>query len=161
MAYSVQRVAGMTYEQSPRDVVFLKSAGEAWINAKEVFDALAKEHQYEMKNKFEYWQRGGHQNKYFHGFDDHPYRQNFVFKRKQAGTYYRYYGFLTHPRPITDKRYQLCVLVSHEQKNQEGTDYSILDAINRISGTLQVIAAIKKDFPERIGGSDGALDRRK
>lgn len=36
MAYSVQRVAGMTYERDPRDVVFLKSAGEAWINAKEV-----------------------------------------------------------------------------------------------------------------------------
>lgn len=161
MAYSVQRVAGMNYERDPRDVVFLESTEDGGIDAKRVFDALSQKHKDEMRNKFEYWQRGQHQDRYFHGFNDPVYRECFVFKRKQAGTYHRFYGFLIHPRPRTQPRYQVCVLVSHAQKNQENTDPSELNSVNQIRMKLEVIAAIKRKFPERTGGTYATLDKRK
>jgi len=84
MAYSVQRVAGMNYEENPRDVVFLVSSEEEWMDANAVFDALIQKHRDEMRSRFDYWQRGGRQDKYFHGFDGPAYRENFVFKKEAS-----------------------------------------------------------------------------
>lgn len=148
MAYSVCRIPGLNYGQHPRDVVFLESTEDIRINAKSVFDRLSEKHQQEMLNKFELWQRGGHANNYFHGFDKPTDRECFVFKRKQAGTYHRFYGFLIHPRPLTAPRYVICVLVSHTQKNREGTDPSELKFINAIRVKAEVILAVKREFPE-------------
>jgi hypothetical protein len=148
MAYSVYRIPGLDYSQNRRDVVFLESDEDTRMNAKRAFEKLNFKNGWEMLNKFDLWKRGEqHHNKYFHGFDG-PNRYCFVFKRKQAGTYYRYYGFLIHPRPATDPRYELCALISHVQKNQEDTDPSQLSLVNSIGLTREVIVAVKKEFPE-------------
>ena len=146
--YSIYRIPGLNYDQYPRNAVFLEFIEDTRINAKIVFDRLNTKHRQEMLNKFELWARGEqHHNHYFHGFDA-PNKSCFVFKRKHAGTYYRYYGFLNHPRPTTAPRYQLCVLVSHDQKNEEGTDPSQLSFMNAIRLVPDVIAAVKREFPE-------------
>ena len=159
MAYSVYRIPGLNYGQHPRDVVFLESAEDTRINAKGVFEGLIPKHRQEMLGKFELWQRGEqHVNRYFHGFDGDDFRECFVFKRKQAGTYHRFYGFLIHPHPLTQPGYRVCVLVSHAIKSQEGTDPSELSFANSLRTDSRVIAAVKREFPERRGGSHAPLD---
>jgi hypothetical protein len=147
MAYSVHRITGLIYGQHPRDVVFLASAEDTRIDAEAAFNKLKEKHRGEMLAKIEYWRRGNHADHYFHGFGA-PYKECFVFKRKQAGTYYRYYGFLFNPKPLTDPGYQLCVLASHDLKNEAGTDPQQLKVMNILRLTPEVIAAIKKEFPE-------------
>jgi hypothetical protein len=162
MPFSVYRIPGLTYGQYRQDVVFLECPEDAEINGKIVFDGLKEKHQREMFNKFDLWGQGQqHVNRYFHGFNQIGYRACFVFKRKEAGTYHRFYGFLIKPRPTTDASYRLCVLVSHAQKNQENTDLSELDLVNAMSARPEVIAAIKKAFPEKIGGANATLHRKR
>ena len=115
-----------------------------------------------MLNRFELWQRGQqHVDRYFHGFNQTGYRECFVFKRKEAGTYHRFYGFLINPRPISDPGYRLCVLVSHAQKNQENTDPAELNFVNAVRVKPEVTAAIKQAFPEKPGGQSATLHQRK
>jgi hypothetical protein len=161
MPFSVYRITGLVYGQDRQDVAFLESPEDAKIDAKEVFNALNEKHQLEMRNKFDYWKRGGRNDLWFHGFNDRDYRECFVFKRKQAGTYHRFYGFLIHPRPLSDARYRLCILVSHAQKNQANTDPGELNSVNGIRVRVDVIAAVKKEFPERPGGTNDTLYKRK
>lgn len=162
MLFLVHRIVGLTYGQYRQDVAFLESNEGADINAKKVFDGLSDKHQAEMRNKFELWQRGEqHVNKYFHGFNEIGYRECFVFKRKEAGTYHRFYGFLINPQPISNSRYRVCILVQHAQKNQEKTDLSELNYVNTIRGRPDAIAAVKKEFPEKPGGANVTLYFRK
>jgi hypothetical protein len=159
MPFSVHRIAGLKYGQDRQDVAFLECSEDADINAKEAFDGLSEKRQLEMRNKFDYWKRGGHNDLYFHGFNEIGYRECFVFKRKQAGTYYRFYGFLIHPLPLSDARYRLCILVSHAHKNQANTDPNELNFVNVMRVRVDVITAVKKEFPEKPGGSNATLHR--
>ncbi|HEY6943937.1 MAG TPA: hypothetical protein VI431_02265 [Candidatus Acidoferrum sp.] len=161
MPFGVHRIAGLTYGQGRRDVAFLESDEDSRINVKEVFYALKEKHQTEMRNKFDYWKRGGHNDLWFHGFNEIAYRECFVFKRKQAGTYHRFYGFLIHPRPITEARYEVCILVSHGQKNQASTDPSELNFANAVRVNPKVVQAIKVQFPEKPGAPNASLHFRK
>lgn len=161
MPFSVHRITGLKYGQDKKDVAFLDCPEDDEIDAEGVFYDLDGKHQLEMRNKFDYWKRGGHNDQYFHGFNEVGYRECFVFKRKQAGTYYRFYGFLIHPCPISDARYQLCILVSHAQKNQANTDPGELNFVNKIRVRTDVIAAVKKEFPEKPGGANATLHQRK
>src|SRR5277367_6059057 len=122
MAYCVRLVAGLDYLKARRGAAFLESSDDPAINARKVFYELEEKHRREMLSRFEYWQRGGIQNKYFHGFNEAGHRNCFVFKRKQAGTYYRYYGFLMNPRIATDPGFVVCILALHSVKNTERTD---------------------------------------
>jgi hypothetical protein len=151
MAYSVWLIPGLDYTQSRRGVAFLESNDNASVNAKKVFGSLNEKHRREMLSRFDYWQRGGIQDKYFHGFNQ-PYRNCFVFKRKDAGTYYRYYGFIMNPRILTDPRYQVCILISHVVKNTEQTDLSELNAAIGFRNNQEVVKAVKAAFPELIKG---------
>jgi hypothetical protein len=164
MAYTVSRIAGLIYGQHPRDIVFLECPEDPRVNAKIVFDKLDTKHKQEMLNKFDLWQRAElHVTRYFHGFDEIGFKECFVFKRKHAGTYHRFYGFLTHPCPSSRPRYQVCVLVSHAIKNRENTDPSELNFVNVVRVTPELISALKREFPEerRIGGRRDTLDIRK
>jgi hypothetical protein len=161
MPFSVHRITGLVYGQDRQDVAFLDCAEDARIDAEGAFNDLDDKRELEMRNKFDYWKRGGHNAQWFHGFNEIGYRECFVFKRKQAGTYYRFYGFLIHPRPLSDARYRLCILVSHAQKNQANTDPSELNFVNEIRGRVEVIAAVKREFPERPGGSNATLHQRR
>lgn len=94
MAYTIQRITGLSYGLTRRDVVFLRSTENGGIDASEVFERLNDKRKREMLDRFDLWKRGDqHHNKYFHGFTQAGYRECFVFKRKQAGTYHRFYGF--------------------------------------------------------------------
>lgn len=162
MAYAIQRIDGLIYGQSRRDVVFLQSTENGEINAWQVFERLKDKHRREMLDRFDLWKRGDqHHNKYFHGFTQTGYRECFVFKRKQAGTYHRFYGFLIHPQPNTNAQYHLCVLVQHGQKNDENTDPSELNFVNRVRLESGVQAAVKGAFPEKHGGWNDTLHRSK
>lgn len=162
MPLSVERIPGLTYGQYRQDVVFLESSEDGGIDGKAVFDGLKEKHRIDMLNRFELWQRGQqHVDRYFHGFNAPGYKECFVFKRKEAGTYHRFYGFLVNPQPVSDPSYRLCVLVSHAQKNQENTDLSELNFINTVRVKPEVAAAIKKEFPEKPGGPSATLHHRK
>lgn len=161
MAYRVLLIAGMDYVGPRRAVAFLECDEDATIDAKREFYRLKEKHRREMLSRFEYWQRGGIQDKYFHGFNQSAYRNCFVFKRKHAGTYYRYYGFLMNPRTFSDSGYLVCVLTSHAVKNTEQTDLSELDVVNALRNKQEVVKAVKQAFPELTGETRGSLDRRK
>lgn len=161
MAFLVHRIAGLTYGQGRRDVAFLESDEDDRIDAKDVFYALKEEHQTEMRNKFDYWKSGGHNDLWFHGFNQAGYRDCFVFKRKQAGTYHRFCGFLINPRQVTDVRYQVCIVVSHGQKNEANTDPNELNFVNTIRVNPEVVRAVKQQFPENQGAPNAPLHFRR
>jgi hypothetical protein len=147
MAYLIHLIPGLNYVAVRRAVVFLECLQDKSIDAKKTFYAMKEKHRNEMLGRFELWQRGGVQDKYFHGFGgDH--RNCFVFKRKQAGTYYRYYGFLIHPRIGTDAGFLVCVLASHAIKNTTDTDPAELNGMIILRNQQQVVEAVKRAFPE-------------
>jgi hypothetical protein len=148
MDYSVRIIAGLDYAKARRGIAFLESSEDASINARTVFYELSEKHRREMLSRFEYWQRGQTQDRYFHGFNQEGHRNCFVFKRKQAGTYYRYYGFLMNPRLMTDPGYLVCILVFHAVKNTEHTDQSELNAVDAVRANPEVVRAVKRAFPE-------------
>jgi len=59
------------------------------------------------------------------------------------------YGFKFNPTPLSNARFQVCVLVSHARKFQEDTDPNELERAARLSAEPSVVAATKKEFPER------------
>lgn len=142
-------------------MAFLDCPEDSEVDAEEVFnDYLDEKRQLEMRNKFDYWKRGGRNDLWFHGFNEIGYRECFVFKWKQAGSYHRLYGFLIHPYTL-NARYLLCILISHAQKNQANTDPAELNFINRVRLRPDVIAAVKREFPEKPGGPNVALHQRR
>lgn len=146
MAYSVTRVRGLDYKGRHRGIAFLECSEDESIDAKVKFEGLKEKKRNEMLSRFDYWLGGGQSKKYFHGFVQPGRRECFVFKRKDAGTYHRFYCFLINPRPSIDPRYQVCILVSHAQKNTEHTNPSELDAVNTLRVNKEVIKAVQEEF---------------
>ena len=144
-------------------MAFLQTSdAHAGVNGKDAFYKLKEKHQDEMRSRFDLWKRGEQRTaKYFHGFDQEGYRECFVFKRKQAGTYYRFYGFLFNPKQKTDPRYRVCILVQCVIKNTENTDLRELDFVNSLRTHPAVKAAIQKEFPEDREGDHAPLHSQK
>ena len=137
-------------ETPTRGLAFLDCATRKDINAKAVFDKLKAKIRQDVLNRFDYWLDEGICDKYFHGFPNHPvYHQCLVFKWKQAGSYHRLYGFLSNPRPLTQRGFRSCVLVSHAQKNTANTDPSELAHAESLRLNLAVMTEVKKAYPER------------
>src|SRR5262249_33676848 len=76
------------------------------------------------------------------------YKECFTFKWRENRQHQRLYGFLHHPKRRTHPSFQVCVLVYHDTKNEEETDFAVLDRINQLRKDSLVIAAIDKEFPE-------------
>jgi hypothetical protein len=75
----------------------------------------------------------------FHGFpNDSQYDMCFVFKAKENRQHHRLYGYLHHPLPVLNPRFQLCVLCVHATKNEKDTDRSEL---SRVAGWYSNTAA--------------------
>jgi hypothetical protein len=146
MPYSVTLIEGVQ-TSSRRGIAFLECESERDVNGKSVFDHLKTKIKSDLRSRFDYWLGGNTCVKYFHGWNDRDRKECFVFKWKHAGTYHRLYGFLFHPR-TSDPGFQVCVLVSHAQKNTEDTDPSELVNVMRLRNRPEVIAAVKKAFPE-------------
>lgn len=146
MGSRVHRIEGLAYEQGRRDVVFLESNDDSEIDGLERFQKLRAKRKDDLRNRFDLWKRADqHHKKYFHGFEEEGCRDCFVFKHKHD----RFYGFIFKPRPLTNPRYELCVLINHAEKYEEHTDPSEMNIVNRFKNRGDVIAAIKKAFPEQ------------
>jgi hypothetical protein len=147
-----------------RSLAFLVSPEDVSIDAKRVFESLSVEKQRLLLDRFDYWLQRGVHNPYFHGWDDPDYRNCFVFKWKEKRQHQRLYGFLIHPSPQTSPRLEVCVLVSHAQKNTEFTDPAELNGAKALASILDVVRAVKLTYPERRKGQRydrNTLDRRK
>jgi len=149
MPYSVTPVQGL--QSSLRlGIAFLESETDAGVDGKEFLENLTPKLRYDFNSRFDLWLSGRPCDKYFHGWPNDKDRKGcFVFKKKEAGTHHRLYGFLINPRPLTDPGFKVCVLVSHAQKNSPNTDPLELEAVMRLRNNPEVIAAVKRAYPER------------
>lgn len=160
--FTVEEIPNLQ-QAKDRSIAFLVCPEDAGIDAKKVFEGLSAEKQRLVRDRFDYWLQRGKHKLYFHGWDHPPYKDCFVFKWKEGRQHQRLYGFLIHPRPMTDNRLEVCVLVSHAQKNTEETDPTELNGANALRVNLEVVRAVKKTYPEPPEGLKHGkpLDRKK
>ncbi len=138
---------GFRFER--RAIAFLESPEDASLDAGAVFNALSKSKQRIVRDRFDYWVRGGdNMPNWFHGWNEIPYRECFCFKWKENRQRHRLYGFLCHPRPITNAGFWLCVLIYHDVKRQEETDLTILTKVNALRAHPAVKRAIGSVYAE-------------
>jgi hypothetical protein len=131
-----------------RAVGFLEEPGNAEVDAKSEYEALERKASMDLKNRIDWWVEGNNvPKKYFHGFDMQEYRECFVFKRAEE----RFYGFKCHPRPVSSKRFQLCVLIYHDSKYEEDANYTLLDRVNVLRKNRDVTEAISAVYSEYRG----------
>ncbi len=158
MAYSATLILGVQSSQR-RGLAFLECEEDRFLDARQVFDGLKTKWNERLRNQFDYWLGGGICNKYFHGWPDLlEYKECFAFKWKDAGTYHHLYGFLINPRPDSDPRFRVCVLNCHDWKNDESTDFTILNQINRLRVKEEVIQAVCNLFQTTERGTRGAIN---
>jgi len=143
--YTLELIAG--FKVGRRGLAFLTSTSGV-LNAKETFGKLAADRKREVSARFDHWLDGGIFPKYHHGWNGDEYRNCYVFKWREKGTNHRLYGFLCHPRPKSDPRFQLCVLASHAVKPGWETDPAELNGANELRASAEVIEAIARIFPE-------------
>jgi len=135
-------------QSARRGLAFLECSGDRAINARRTYESLSESNQRTVRNRFDHWLQGDHHDKYFHGWSAPQYRECFVFKWKMKNQHQRIYGFLFNPRPRTDPAFQVCVLVSHAQKNTEETDPAELTQVNELRLRIDVVDATKLAYPE-------------
>ena len=144
---------------SRRGVVLLRSDGDADIDAAATFGGPSSKKQRELRDRFDTWIEhapGQHNDLWFHGFTNtEAYRDCFVFKWREKEAGHRLYGFICHPQPNTNKRFQLCVLTNHGEKPRAKwqTDLSELDIANRTRANRHVLAVISMNFPDQASGT--------
>ncbi len=132
-----------------RGIVFIKQAGNAELNASSVYTDLSDKRLHEVRSRFDYWIDGNSQNSWFHGWPGHPdYNGCFVFKWKEQRQCQRFYGFLHHALPMSNPRFELCVLCSHAQKTEWETDPADLNGTLVLSKDPGVISAIRIRYPD-------------
>jgi len=78
-----------------------------------------------------------------HRFDGTDY---FVFK--DVARQHRFYGFLCHPLPKTNKRFFLCVLTTYANKKEDKTDPADLPRAKAWMDAPATKAAIKLVYPD-------------
>src|SRR2546426_476025 len=129
--YTVTLVAGLKTSDR-RAIAFLSCDGNCEINAEAVFKKLKPKEEKDVRARFDHWIDGGVFKKYHHGWDESPNKECYVFKRQDD----RFYGFLCHPRPNGNPRFQACILVCHGLKGKWETDPKKLALCN----TMRAIA---------------------
>jgi hypothetical protein len=159
--YVVQRVARQRTSQR-RAVAFLKSSTKNSFDAESTFLGLKRERERELRDRFDYWIDGWDgrrpNDKYFHGWPNHSaYKECFAFKWNEKGKCHRLYGFLIHPTPLTNPRFQVCVLVSHGMKTTWETDPRHLERARALACDPLVIQAVRQEFPEQSKGERPCL----
>ncbi len=149
MGYSVSRIDGLKKSER-RAIAILYCDDNPGVDAGKVFAQLDDKRERELRTRFDLWIDGGVQDNYFHGWPSDPdYKYCFVFKWKKARQNHRLYGFLYHPTPESNARFQLCVFVSHAIKAKWETDPRELNMANMLRTIPAVREAISKVFPER------------
>jgi len=156
MPYSVSPLGGLR-SNDRRGLAFLECSDDTDINAKTVFEKLQEKTKRDLRTRFDHWIDGNRHDKYFHGSPSDPrYKECFVFKWRKGKVHHRLYGFLIHPKPQRNPRFQVCVLVSHGTKTEEYTDLTELDGAKDLRTRKEVIQAVKRAFPEATEGKSGA-----
>ena len=133
-----------------RAVGFLQTADDSSLDGAQKFRTLSSARDKEVRSRLDYWIAGGINNRWFHGWPDlTKYKECFAFKWKENRQHQRLYGFLHHPKPKTAPRLVVCALVYYDEKNEDETDFSILDRLNELRKDVSVIQAINRLFPEK------------
>jgi hypothetical protein len=144
--FRIQCIEGLKPSKR-RAVVFLASE-EHETDAEQKYASLKGNKKRDVLSRFDYWIDGGRNDKWFHGWPNQPeYKECWEFKWKEQRTNQRLYGFLYHPMPRQNGAFLLCVLVWHSTKTDE-TDRTILDRLNGLRRTQQVLKAIGKKYPD-------------
>lgn len=128
-----------------RGVAFLVSDKDAKVTAKQGFARLTKDATRKLHTGIDYW-LGGYKNpRLFHGWDKSEfggkYDNCFVFKSRDDKQAHRFYGFLCNPSE-RQPRFQLCVLLFHETKDENETDETILKRIESFRINIDVTHAV-------------------
>jgi len=147
--YVFRLAVGHNFER--RSVGFLEDPGAGELDAGAVFDGLQPKAARLVQTRFDHWIQGNVFQKYFHGFAG-DYESCFVFKWEDRHKPQRLYGFLCHPYPQSNARFESCVLCYHDVKD-DTTDYTILGWINRLRVDINVQYAIGQVYPELLGVS--------
>ena len=147
----VAKPIGLLKMSDRRGIVLPCCPEDNKIDAAVVFAGLDDKKERELRSRFDYWIEGGRNTKWFHGFNQEGYRECCVFKWKVRRQHHRLHGFLCQPTPRTNRRFQLCVLVSHATKNQEATDTTELDGVNALRVEPSVHDGITIAFPDHGG----------
>lgn len=150
--YSVTPITGIKLSDR-RSIAFLwVDDGDDDSCAGRVFQDLDEKTERLLRSRFDFWVDGGIKDEWFHGWPNYPkFKQCFVFKWKENRQNNRFYGFLCHPKPKTNARFQLCVLVIHATKNQQQTDTAELERVERVRIDPAVQAATAAAFPDEKG----------
>lgn len=146
---------GLTFRLIPelqvrrRAVGLLEGRGE--LDAAANFEDLDENDERDIRSRMEWWVACNNTPKcWFHGFKaEKHYRDCFVFKLPHR----RWYGFLCHPQPKSNPRFELCVLCIHAFKYQWKTEKKILRAVNewRVNlGAIQAISFIHPDSGKEV-----------
>lgn len=148
-SYSLRTPTGFQFRR--RAIAFLVCDDDGSLEAWRIFEGLTEKVRRDVRVRIDHWLQGNVHDKYFHGFPNQAqYKTCFAFKWHVKRQEHRFYGFLYNPKPT--ERFQLCVLVHYTPKNEMGTDYTILDRINRLRMQPAVLAAIAIDYPEQPRG---------
>ncbi len=127
-----------------RGVAFLTHASKT-VNVTTAFEELGENTRRTFNTRFDHYSTGFDNPKWYHGWNksqyEGAYQDCFVFKAQDD----RLYGFLCHPSLI-DRRYLLCVLVLHANKNDWATDISELKRAKAMVSDNQVADALKRLF---------------
>ncbi len=122
------------------------------ITAKSAFKRLKEDVKRWFRTRFDAWQDGQINKKWYHGWDQSEYRGKyigcFVFKHKESRLHHRFYGFLCHPR-LSDRSYQVCILVHYILKKGWETDEADLKKVEAIRAKPVVQTAIAAFFREK------------
>jgi hypothetical protein len=130
-----------------RAVGFLE--GHPELDAGSAFDEFEKGDERAMRANMEHWVAGNNQpTTKFHGFpNDLDHKHCFVFKHHE----HRLYGFLCHPRPKADPRFQLCALCIYAAKHRLSTDDHELRRVEEWMTIEGAVGAIRGLYPEYRG----------
>jgi len=136
--------------------IMLDGEGDSELDAKEAFDALPRSRERELRTRFDYWLSGGPPNdRWFHGWpNDQEVEDCFCFKWKERRTNHRLYGYLCNPQPKTNPRFQTCVLIYHDAKNDESTNRTILIRAMNLKENTGVRVAVSFIFPDEAKGRE-------
>ena len=78
----------------------------------------------------------------------HPFEGTDYFVFKDVVKKHRFYGFLCHPLPKTNKRFLLCVLTTYARKKEDKMNPADLGRVQQWMNTSATSAAIKVAYPD-------------
>lgn len=129
-----------------RAVGFLK--GHTELNASAMFEELSSGESRYLLSSVDQWVSGANRPETrFHGWtSDREYSMCFQFRVRNQ----RFYGYLCHPTPKWNKRFQLCVLCIHAFKNERETDKAELARVKNWYQSREAADAVRVAFPDKV-----------